>query len=221
MSARLKIGDISIAELLKVSYQYYRKVDDKAWRAKVDIKSATMVHRNNYTYDKKEKNWVQTGREVRLDFFVRSKPESYKKIDTVGVHIYPVTFLIREIDKGIYSAFRWRTGGYKKILFARPGMTKQQRILAANANIHNGSQLDFFFKIEWIAKQYGLLFGPCRAKWAPNKSNSDMAVYFDKTALYVVIHILIPLLGQDGGKLKKYYKNNENFNPQEVMKEFK
>jgi hypothetical protein len=29
MSARLKIGDISIAELLKVSYQYYRRVGDK------------------------------------------------------------------------------------------------------------------------------------------------------------------------------------------------
>ena len=29
MSARLKKGDITIAELLQVSYQYYRSVDDK------------------------------------------------------------------------------------------------------------------------------------------------------------------------------------------------
>lgn len=29
MSTRLKKNDISIAELLQVSYQYYRKVDDK------------------------------------------------------------------------------------------------------------------------------------------------------------------------------------------------
>jgi hypothetical protein len=221
MSARLKIGDISIAELLKVSYQYYRKVDDKAWRAKVDIKSATMVHRNNYTYDKKEKNWVQTGREVRLDFFVRSKPESYKKIDTINTHVYPVTFLLREIDKGIYSAFRWRTGGYKKILFAKKGMTKQQRILIANANIKNGSQLNFFFHLEWVSKQYGLLFGPCRANGAPDTVNKNKEIFFDKTALTIVIKILIPLLGKDGGKLKKYYKNDENFNPQEVIKEFK
>lgn len=221
MSTRLKKGDISIAELLRVSYYYYRKVDDKAWRSRVDIKSATMVHRNNYVYDRKEKGWVQTGREVRLDFFVRSKPESYKKIDTVGIHTYPVTFLIRGIDKGIYSAFRWRTGGVKRILFPKKGMTEQQRILTANANIKAGNQLNFFFHCEYVAKQYGLLFGPCRAKWPPNKTNPNMEIFFDKTALYIVIKILIPLLGKDGGKLKKYYKNDETFNPQEVIKQFR
>ena len=48
-----------------------------------------------------------------------------------------------------------------------------------------------------------------------------MDIYFDKTALSIVIKISIPLLGKDGGKLKQYYKNDENFNPQEVMKQFK
>ena len=221
MSSRLKKGDITIAELLQVSYQYYRSVDDKAWRSKVDIKSATMVHRNNYTYDRKEKGWVQTGREVRLDFYVRSKPESYKKIDTVSTHIYPVVFLLKNLSDGIYSSFRWRTGGMKKVLFPKKGMTKQQRIMIANANIRNGSQLNFFFHLEWVAKQYGLLFGPCRANGAPDTVNKSKEIFFDKTALYIVVHILIPLLGKDGGKLKKYYKNDETFNPQEVIKQFK
>jgi len=219
--SRLTKKDITIAELLKVSYQYYKKVDDKAWRAKLDVKSATMVHRNNYTYDRKEKGWKQTGREVRLDFTVRSKPESYKKTDTVSTHIYPVTFLLKDISKGIYSPFKWRTGGYKKILFAKKGMTKQQRLLITNTNIKNGSQLNFFFHIEWVAKQYGLLFGPCRANGAPNIVNKNKEIFFDKTALYIVIKLLIPLLGKDGGKLKKYYKNDDSFNPQEDMKQFK
>lgn len=219
--ARLTKKDISIAELLQVSYQYYKRVDDKAWRSKTDIKSARMVHRNNYEYDRKEKNWVQTGREVRLDFIVRSKPESYVKTDTVNTHIYPVTFLLRDISLGIFSPFKWRTGGYKKILFAKKGMTKQQRTNVANANIINGSQMNFFFTLEWVAKQYGLLFGLCRANRAPHITNKNMDIFFDKTALSIVIKILIPLLGKDGGKLKQYYKNDENFNPQEVIKQFK
>ena len=219
--SRLTKKDISIAELLRVSYQYYRKVDDKAWRSKVDVKSARMIHRNNYTYDRSEKVWKQTGREIRLDFQVRSKPESYIKKDTIGVHIYPVTFLIKDLSLGIFSPFRWRTGGYKKILFAKKGMTEAQRIMIANTNIKNGSQLNFFFNIEWIAKQYGLLFGPCRANRAPSIANKNMDIYFDKTALSIVIKILIPLLGSDGGKLKQYYRNDQNFNPQETMKQFK
>ena len=51
---RLKIGDISIAEVLELSRFVYRKegIDNKAWRAKMDVLSGKIIKRNNLEYNR-------------------------------------------------------------------------------------------------------------------------------------------------------------------------
>jgi hypothetical protein len=199
MTGRLKKGDISLSEVLALSYVYYGKFDNKLWRAGLDCHNIYIVKRQNYHYDRVKRTWIQDGREAKIVFRVVSKPISYKRIDTIKKHVYPVTFLFRDISMGEKSAIRWRTGSLKHPIIAKKGKkyTHKQRIEIANKNIKRNIQLDFFFNLEYILQQYGLLYGPNYAKWLPRKStNIEHYPYFDKTSLYVVIRILLNMLGK-------------------------
>jgi hypothetical protein len=200
---RLKKNDVSIREVLQLSYQYYKDFDNKYYRQKVDVKRLYIINRVNHAYDRKLRRWVQTGREMKITFRVVSEPTSYKKIDTIKKHMYPVTFLIRDMKQGLDSSFRWRTGSLKKPQFPKKYKFKakndkekekrrKERIDVANQNIRNGVQLDFFFNLEAVLQSYGLLYGVNYATYLPKDStNTDHIPYFDKTALFIVKNYLL------------------------------
>lgn len=207
---KLKVGDISIAEIVALSRHAFQKklIDNKAYRSRIDVVNAKITARRNMKYDFSKKQWVQTGREVRFDFLIKSDPKTYKKTDTVDIHKYPVTFLIRNLDKGLQSAFRWRTGSFKKPRMPKKGISKSQRQSIVNQNIRNGVQMEFFFDLEWVLDKWGLLFGPNYAKWQPRKTNPDLYPFFDKHAWYCVTKILLPLLrAKKGFIINKLFKN--------------
>ena len=118
---RLKKGDITLNQILQLSQELYRgqDVDNKRWRAGIDVIGARRIQRSNLTYDRSEKKWVQIGREVHFVFNVRTQPKSYKKTDTIKTHRYPIHILIKDFDKGMDSPFRWRSGSFRKPMFPK------------------------------------------------------------------------------------------------------
>jgi hypothetical protein len=217
MNTKLKKGDITIQEVLTLSKAVYKgQVDNKLMREKKDIIGGKIIGRRGLIYNKQTKQWEQESREVRFDFIVRSIPISYQKTDDVKVHKYPVTFLLKDFDKGLKSPFRWRTGGLKKWKNTKPAKRnisegkdekEKQKIREEkaensrknkeiiNKNIRNGLQGNFIFSLMWVLKQYDLLFGPLTCKNVkPVVTNPKLIPYFDKTALYVVLRILPRLL---------------------------
>ena len=218
--AKLTKKDINFIDIIRMSYEYYGEFDDKIYRMGLDVNNVYIISRFNHKYDRKLRRWVQTGRDVKIIFNVISRPVSYSKQDTIAIHKYPVTFLIHNIEKGLQSSFKWRTGSLKKPLFYKSkfkgkNLTNRQkkvnsreRIRIINQNIKNGVQLDFFFNLEAVLKQYDLLYGINYAKWLPKQvknppknKNIKHIPYFDKTALYVYIHYL-----------QYFFKNSEILN---------
>lgn len=199
---RLTKGDISFQEVYELSKLYYKKHDDKKERMKLDVLSASLTARKNYTYDRSTRQWIQTGREVLFTFLVRTKPVSYKKTDSIKIHKYPVYFLFRDLSMGMNSAFRWREGNmYARPSFARQGMNAKQRQMIADLNIRKGIQLNFFFNVMQLADFYGLLHGPnFTNKQFPTRANPELWIYFGKHALACINKILIPLLTREEGK---------------------
>jgi hypothetical protein len=198
----------TINDVIKMSWKYYRSAtgDNKDKRAKIDIKSARVIKRQNYEYNPSTKQFEQTGRDVKLEFMVTSDPKSYKKTDTIKNHKYPVTILIHDISKGIGSTFKWRTGGLKKPIFANPTMTSQQ---IGEKNIRNGCQMGFIYTQMWALKLHNLLYGRSYVN-RPSKLNPKNIPFLDKHAWFIFKNIIPRLIGTDGGILAKaVYKNKE------------
>lgn len=208
---RLVSKGITIKELLVMSYQdYYKKNDNKDKRMRLDIVNAKLTMRKNYEYNRSEQKWEQTGRNAKLVFMVKTRPISYKKKDPLKFHIYPVTFLILDIDKGINSPFKFRTGSLFKPKIPKPGDDKKRREKYLLYNLKNGIQLDFFFCDEWVLSKFGLLYGRNWAAWSPRQTNHRLTPYFDKHSLYIVKKILVRLLGNKKNRsllISKMWKN--------------
>lgn len=203
---RLRKGDVSILEMLVLSKMLYKGiVDNKQRRAKAghDIISAKITRLNNFAYDKNAREWKQTEkRHIKFEFIITTTPVSYKTIDTIKKHRYPITFVFYDIEgMGVKSPFKWREGGFKKPIFARKGDSQAQKVMKANQNIKNGTQMQFFFDNEHLLAMYHLLYGPdLTNKKMPKKRNPHMLPFFGKHAYFIVTKILIPLLS---GKNKK------------------
>jgi hypothetical protein len=212
VESRLKISDFTIREILGLSYIHYGKeIDNKVRRMELDVISATLKARRRLTYNKSSHQWEQAGREVRIDFLIKTDPISYERSDDLPFHRFPVTFIIREFEKGIDSAFKWRTGSFKKPIFSNKkvsrGKTKRdkdrikrekKRIL--ETNIKNGIQFQFFFDSMQVLWEYGLLFGPNTTNHkSPKIRNPKEIIFFDKHALWIVEKILIPLFNTKTG----------------------
>lgn len=196
MQFRLRKTDVGVIQIYQLSRKLYgTKVDDKAKRGAVDISSGRVTLRNNLTYNPGTKQWEQTGRELRIDFEVKTQPTSYKREDTLRTHKYPITFLLRDLEMGAHTPFRWRTGSWKKPIFPRPGLKREKRISIIDQNIKNGVQLQFFYELEQVLSLWGLLFGPnWTNKRPPLKTNPTLAPYFDKHAYFIVTKYLLPFL---------------------------
>jgi hypothetical protein len=201
---RLKKGDISIKEMYQLSHEAYkfREVDNKISRMILDIIGAKLTIQNNLQYNRSTKKWDQIGREVKLAFLIKSDPQSYVKKDTVKIHNYPIYFLLRDINMGMDSAFKWRAGSFKKPKFPSKSMSVFQKLNITNYNIRSGIQLQFFFELMQVLDMYGLLYGPNTTnKQLPRKANPKLIPFFDKHSLFITKKIVIPLLKT--GKLKK------------------
>lgn len=195
----------SIGNIFSLSYKLYTsgKVDDKKNRAKLDVITGKIVTKNNFTYDRSKKQWVQSGQSSKLLFEIKTDPVSYVKNDTIKIHKYPVTFEFKNLSLGLGSPFKWREGDQKAVILKKPGASSTD---IANINIKNKTQLQFFFEMEWVAKINNLLWGRCRAKWFPRITNPRGYIYFGKHAYYLMKKIVIPLLSS--GKLnQKAVKN--------------
>jgi len=182
------------------SLRYYKskKVDDKKARAKIDVKSAKIVSKNNFEYDKSTKSWKQTGRSSKLELKVKTQPTSYDASDTIKNHVYPIIFEFKDITLGGGTPFRWRDGSQKKPIFYRPGFGKTASQVA-NENIRNGVQLQFFFELEFVSRLYGTLWGVCRANRLPLKTNPKKLLYFSKHDIFALEKIIFPFLNSEKG----------------------
>ena len=204
---RLTKKDITLVEILIISYDFYKTKDNKEWRSVIDVKSARLVRRTNFIYNKVHGKWEQTGRDCRFIFLVRSEPTSYKHNSPLKVHWYPITFLIHDVSKGIYSPIKIREGSNFKPKFAKKGMSKERRKNIELINLKNGVQLQAFFDTQWVFKKYNLLYGPCYANKAPTIRNPKLLPFLSKHSYFIVKKILLPLLGTQGLKLRQLWKN--------------
>lgn len=219
-TSRLKKGDISIAEMLKISYDYYKKKDDKPWRAKLDVKSARITARRNMIYNPSKHKWEQSAREVKFEFVVKTDPISYDRNDSLKYHYYPVVFILRDFDAGLNSSFRSRVGSFKKWKKSNKKISEgkdkreKDRIRKENKeiqekNIKDGIQADFLFGQMWIYRKYDLLWGPMTCLNQPPKiTNPNFMPYFSKHEFWIIQNILIPILNTKTGIIKnKLFKD--------------
>lgn len=212
---RLKIGDISIEEIKILSEHLYKKdVDNKARRATIDVTDAKISATRNLRRIKGK--WEQVGREIKFEFIIKTKPVSYKKSDNIPVHKFPVTFLLRDYNQGFNSAFRWRTGSFRKPKFPKRKISEGKDTKAKarirkenqqiqNSNIRNGIQMQFFFDLEWVLNRWGLLYGPDWTDGPPVERNPKVLPFFDKHAYFIVTRILPHMLTTYGDSIKKTF----------------
>ncbi len=198
MRRRLKKKDITLRELLKVSYDAYKTktVDDKRKRVKLDLVSGRIIKRRNLEFNFSTRTWEQTNKYgVIFHFLIKSEPISYKRIDKLKSHTYPVIFHFLDLSLGVDSPIKYRTGSEKKWKTTPKGSTTKERQKIAEQNIKNGVQADFLFCDMWVADKFGYLYGRNTTNGKPPLiKNKKFIPYFDKTSLAVVQKILIPIL---------------------------
>lgn len=214
-SGRLTRGQPTIGEIYKLSLQLFnsKKVDNKAARSKLDITTARILNVSNFEYDRKDKKWKTTNkRSVKFEVLIKSKPVSYDKKDRISTHIFPLTLLMYSIEDGMDSAFKYRSGGLKKPVFVPPNADAEKRMKYTEQNIRNGTDLWFFFNLEWVLKKNNMLYGPCYANRAPSTTNPHGYIYFEKHSIFFITKILFPLLGNPTAisKLKRNVFKNED-----------
>jgi len=202
---RLTTQGVTLRQMLKLSYKYYKssKGDSKDWRAILDISRATLRGSKNFEYDKTESTWVQTGRNIKMEFICSTKPISYEKKDSIPIHKYPVTFLIRDFNAGLDSTFKFRTGSQFKPKFSAKGMSADQTKKITEYNIKKGIQMQFFFELSYVLFQRGLLYGKNWAKWKPMKTNPKGYVFFDKHSFFIFKKMVVKLLTSNRELVKK------------------
>jgi len=196
---RLKKGDITLLEFYILSKKMYSsgKADKnmtKKQRAKLDIVSGKITALKNFTFDKNEGKWKTTNkRSVKIEILISSKPISYEKRDRIPIHKFPVTIIMYDIELGLDSPFKYRSGSLKKPKFPPKGCSSEKRLQIEEANIRNGIDLEFFFSLEKILWAYKLLWGVCYANRFPSVKNPEMNAYFEKHSYFAVTKVLIPI----------------------------
>jgi len=207
--ARLKKKDITIRELYELSNAVYKnpKFDNKRARVKLDILSTRTVMRNNLEKDENG-NWKQVGRSVKIIGKIRTEPLSYKKTDNISPHIYPVTFLIYDIKKGMDSPFKFRTGSEfkyrtitKRVNECKTKKEKDSQRKKNNdireLNIKKGIQAQFRFELEMVLSMYNLLYGKNMSnRQLPREKNPTLTPFFDKHSLAFLERVLFRLFNK-------------------------
>jgi uncharacterized protein YajQ (UPF0234 family) len=208
LKRRLTQKDITLKEMLIISYDYYRKIDNKEWRASVDVVNARLIRRFNFSYNQSKKLWEQTGRETKLLFTVKSDPKSYKKTDSLKFHYYPITVIFKDISRGINSPIKVRCGSlFKPKSIGKKGINTETRKKLVEQDIKNGIEFDFFFHDMWVLHQFNLLYGRDWTNGPPRKVNPNLHPYFCKHLFFVCSKIILPLLSSKRFRLNELWKN--------------
>jgi len=211
-------GKLTIRDLLRITHQYMGNRFDYAKRDFVKLIKIQKVS----VYDGKAPGVVRTKFVVKSQSMPQYRPY-FKGIDSRGRtrgfqrlihHQYDVTISLDKLS--INVPVKIRVGADKKMLFgpsvkaqfaagqklvmkggkvirrAKPG-----KMLRDDLNVLRGRNADFFFRLEWVYWENGILFGRNWAGWSPARSNPKKIPFLDKHALTVVL-TLIKL-----GKLKR------------------
>jgi hypothetical protein len=138
-----------------------------------------MIKKSGITLQKVYEMTVKKGIKLHSFNIISSQNENTEKGLLIKFDIktdnsvYPVFFLIEHPAKGLESTFKWRSGGLEAPIIISGKITNSTRIY-----------LPFFFELEWLLDQYGLLLGECFANRPPMKSNKQLDIYFDKLAFF-------------------------------------
>ena len=208
---KLTSGGISIIDVLKWSRAYYKSKggDDKSRRAKLDVVNCKLIKRNNFDYNSSTKKWEQKeGSDILFVFIVKSNPVSYPDTSGIKNHLYPVYFLIHDFNAGLKSTFKWRTGSLYKPIFAKAGLSKEQRQKITNKTIKVGIQMQFITELMYVLYQRGLLWGRNWCSRPAKIKNPHSKIFFDKHAYSLVVNYLVKLFRNDKFKalINKTYK---------------
>lgn len=209
LKRRLTQKDITLKEMLIISYDYYRKHDSKEIRAKLDITSARLIRRYGFNYNQSKKIWEQNSREVKMVFTVKSDPKSYKRTDNLKYHYYPCTFVFKDISKGIDSPVKVRCGSlFKPKSVGKKGLSSEMKKKLVEQDIKNGIEFNFFFYDMWILKQFNLLYERDWTNGPPRKTNPDLHPYLCKHLFFIAFHIILPLITSSKRfRLQELWKN--------------
>jgi len=180
--------DLSIRKLIKLTYQYFpSRIDTKERdiisrikikeiktysgstnRKKFIIESSSYPQYNPY-FTKKDSR----GRE-------RGKQRAYK-------HKYDVTIQLDTLSVDT-TGIKLRTGADARWDFTSAGRPKKDSRgkIKEGTNVKRGLNGDFFFRLSYAYKKYGILFGRNWAVGAPTKTNPKQIPFLDKHALHVI-----------------------------------
>ena len=110
----------------------------------------------------------------------RSRQRSYK-------HYYDVTIQLDELSLDS-DRVKLRTGADKKWRFGSDNRARKDsrgRVIEGT-NQKLGINGDFFFRLSWVYREEGILFGRNWANGAPTKTNPNRVVFLDKHLINAV-----------------------------------
>ena len=117
----------------------------------------------------------------------RRKQRTYK-------HQYDVTIQMDSLSLD-ETGIKLRTGSDCKWNFNENGQGKwigvgRNRRYQEGTNVLKGRNGDFFFRLEWLYAQKGILYGRNWTNGAPNRTNPKQALFLDKHMLSVVEYLV-------------------------------
>lgn len=204
---------LRLDELLKLSLLWYRTEDDKRERERMD------VVRYNIEYIKpvlkREGKWAITdGNAVRIRAIVRTIPISYDNpVNPPKTHIYPVTFILEDLDLGFKSPVKLREGAIAKPEIPRKasrdskgnikrkGSKKSARERMARNNVKRGIQLQAFFETQYALAKVNALYGALYANRPPKVTNPKGIPFMGKHAWKVMREIVEPFIKNEIKKM--------------------
>lgn len=99
-------------------------------------------------------------------------------------HEYDITIQLDSLSLDT-DRLKIRTGADAKWDFSEAGKTKKDSRgrVREGTNIKRGINGDFFFRLSWLYKEKGILFGRNHANGPPNQTNPKQIVFLDKHML--------------------------------------
>jgi hypothetical protein len=192
----LKKGEITLKQIYQISADYYKKKKGTTTEKAVSytITNTIVKAQGTVKFNEETNKWEGLNRAVRFEFAVKCKElmtSKDKKRMEEKITDYPVIFSLMDIDLGLDSPFKWRTGANKAPMFQTAGMTLQQRENVTTQNRQNKVYLPFFFELEGVLPAYALLEGENHTNAPPKKANPQLVPYFDKLAMFCFENAII------------------------------
>lgn len=195
-------GNWTLRQLLNNTYQNMRNRFDNKERDV--IKKITV--RKIAVYQRDPENPVAPGQD-RTKYVITSysypqyppyRPRSKTTRQLKYRHQYDVTIQLDRLSIDMPVKLRtgadrmWRMESRVRV----QGQGRHRRVLESD-NIKLGLNGDFFFRLSWIYKEEGILFGRNHAGWFPRITNPDGIVFLDKHMIATVEKLMnMGILGE-------------------------